>query len=198
MDNLELIDLILKDLEPFHIKGRKTVRVEKLERYLMEIKSELASEGSVDQERHSQIGRDFQLAEYQAQNEANLAHYRAINEAMLAKFRATTSAGQAALKASIMINGGAAVALLAFIGGVYTSSPAICAGLAQSMLLFSIGVLFSAIAAGLTYCASYYGSEKTMKRFLVFNIGAIIATVISYGLFLSGCIAAFVAFLPIE
>lgn len=64
---------------------------------------------------------------------------------------------QNAFKTVILINGGAAVALLAFLGNIWAKDPGlqVVSSLANSISLFSIGVLIGALGSGMVYVCNY-------------------------------------------
>jgi len=96
---------------------------------------------------------DLKREQYKAECDSNLEEYKL-------KFQATVQSGQAALKSAFLINGGAAIALLAFIGNVWTKTQANVNGLGFPLLLYVFGVLFPAVASGLTYLSQYqYGKS---------------------------------------
>ncbi|GAF89691.1 unnamed protein product, partial [marine sediment metagenome] len=96
---------------------------------------------------------DLQREWYKAECDSKLEEWKL-------KFRATVQSGQAALKSAFLINGGAAVGLLAFIGNVWTKTKANVNGLGFPLLLYVFGVLFPAVASGLTYLSQYqYGKS---------------------------------------
>lgn len=96
---------------------------------------------------------DLKCEQYKAECDLNLEEYKL-------KFQATVQSGQAALKSAFLINGGAAVALLAFIGNAWTKTQANINGLGFPLLLYVFGVLFPAVASGLTYLSQcQYGKS---------------------------------------
>jgi hypothetical protein len=133
---------------------------------------------------------DLKCEQYKAECDSNLEEYKL-------KFQATVQSGQAALKSAFLINGGAAVALLAFIGNVWTKTQANVNGLGFPLLLYVFGVLFPAVASGLTYLSQYqYGkSVKDDDRFArsarKINCVGIGFVILSYFLF---AIATFFAY----
>jgi hypothetical protein len=133
---------------------------------------------------------DLQCEQYKAECDLNLEEYKL-------KFQATVQSGQAALKSAFLINGGAAVALLAFIGNVWTKTQANVNGLGLPLLLYVFGVLFPAVASGLTYlCQDQYGkSVKDDDHFArsarKINCVGITFVILSYFLF---AIATFLAY----
>ena len=145
---------------------------------------------------------DAQIEENRATHQSNLAAYNVQWASNLEMFRATVQYGQAALKSVILINGGASVALLAFIGNIFSNNivePKILIGLSNSLIGFVLGVLFSAVAVGLTYLAqSCFGLMSKGGKLAghVLN-GIIISLVISaYYLFFYGAFEAYKTFMP--
>jgi len=125
---------------------------------------------------------DLKCEQYKAECDSNLEEYKL-------KFQATVQSGQAALKSAFLINGGAAVALLAFIGNVWTKTQANVNGLGFPLLLYVFGVLFPAVASGLTYLSQYqYGKSVKDDDHFARGIGFVI---LSYFLF---AIATFFAY----
>jgi uncharacterized PurR-regulated membrane protein YhhQ (DUF165 family) len=63
-----------------------------------------------------------------------------------------------------------------------------------ALLLFVLGVLSSAIAAGLTYLAACFGREETKGKFHIFNGSAIAFVIVSYIAFAVGGLLGYSAF----
>lgn len=95
-------------------------------------------------------------------------------------FRVVTQAAKEAIKSATLINGGAAVALLAFLGGTEKDS-ALVSGIAGAMMIFTLGVLLAAVAAGGMYCTQWcYEQEKWEKWGNRFRLGSILLVGGSY------------------
>jgi hypothetical protein len=120
-------------------------------------------------------------------------------------FSATMEFGREATKAGMLINGGAAVALLAFVGQTAARiEPASILPIAKIIGLFAFGVLFAALASGLSYLAqlqySYalqrsfgllpYTSTSFRSRGRVCHGMAVAAMFLSYAMFVTGAMQA--------
>jgi hypothetical protein len=144
---------------------------------------------------------NLQLEKYKADCNVQLEKFKAecnaIRENFKLKFQATVQSGQAALKSAFLINGGAAVALLAFIGNVWTKIQANVTGLGFPLLLYVFGVLFPAVASGLTYLCQYQyaKSDEDNDHFArsarKINCVSIIFVILSYIFF---AIASYLAY----
>lgn len=118
----------------------------------------------------------------------------------LEEFNAVISLAQTALKIPILINGGAAIAILALVSNTWKEN-SLTAGLALSLLFFSIGVLVAAIGSGAAYLAQLIflrvcGPEDkaTESKAKKWQLAAIICVVISYILFMLGAWWSYSAF----
>ena len=98
-------------------------------------------------------------------------------------FRSVIDYGRDALKAAMLINGGAAIALLAFIGTIWSSGsePDTVQSLAQSLAMFSYGVMAGAVACAGAYFTQYIyqttSANKNSNCYLKLGIGLHVATV---------------------
>jgi hypothetical protein len=174
MNAIEVVDEIQKAVEEVKQIGRKTIRVTALEKYLAEFK---VLAGSIES---SKTGHNLTLAQYNAEWETSLAQFNAEHELGLEHAKVASQAGHFALKSAILINGGASVALLAFLDKLWESTTvhkALVMDMPLVLILFVMGVLSSAIAAGLNYLAACFGRQETEVRFHIFN-GLTIAFVI--------------------
>jgi hypothetical protein len=131
------------------------------------------------------------------QHESNMEWYKAQVNFDLEMFKSVIMAGQTALKTSFLINGGAAVALLAFIGNIWNKTQTIIVikTLANSLVIFSAGVLFVAIATGTTYLTQNFYAYKWNKTGAIVNIVSILCVIMSYLTFILGIIYMYKAFI---
>jgi hypothetical protein len=193
MNDIQIIDEIQNAIEELKIIGRKTIRVSALEKYLMKLKSDMTTTTH-----SSKAERDFTLAHYNAKCEASLAQFNADHEIELEHVKVVSQAGNFALKSAILINGGASVALLAFLGKIWGSATIVqnvlLINMPLALLLFVLGVLSSAVAAGLNYLASSFGREETATRFHLFNGLTIAFVIVSYIAFGTGGFLGYLTF----
>jgi hypothetical protein len=197
MNAIEVIDEIQSAVEDVKQQGRKTIRVTALEKYLVQLKSEMASATLATTTELAKTTHDFTLAQYNTEWEANLAQFNAEHEIGLEHAKVVSQTGHLALKSAILINGGASVALLAFLGKLYEGAPAskvLATNMSHALLPFVSGVLFSASAAGLSYLAAYFGREETKGKFRKFNSLAIVFVIVSYIAFAVGGLLGYLAF----
>lgn len=119
-------------------------------------------------------------------------------EARVEMMRAVISFGQGAIRSLILINGGAAVAVMTFVGNLKSRHENGAETLAQSLLLFALGVVAAAIVAGFAYVTQYlYDSSagRLPKLGIAFHIIAIVSAAVSLGLFVCGLLKAYHGFL---
>lgn len=119
-------------------------------------------------------------------------------EARVEMMRAVISFGQGAIRSLVLINGGAAVAVMTFVGNLKSRQENGAEILAQSMLLFSFGVVAAAIVAGFAYVTQYlYDSSagRLSKLGVTFHFTAMFFAVVSLVLFVGGLLKAYSGFL---
>ena len=201
MNAIEVIDEIQNAVEDVKQQGRKTIRVTALEKYLIQLKSKMGLSVHMTTTESAKRTREFTLAQYNVEWEANLAQFNAEHEIGLEHAKVVSQTGHLALKSAILINGGASVALLAFLGKLWESTSghtALFSNMPLALLLFVLGVLSSAVAAGFTYLASCFGMQETAKKFHVFNGLAVTLVIVSYIAFGIGGFVGYSAFILSE
>lgn len=131
------------------------------------------------------------------QHESNMEWYKAQRQVDLEMFKSVMQTGQTALRTSFLINAGAAIALLAFIGNIWNKAQSsnVIKALANSLCIFSIGVLFVAIATGTTYLTQNAYAFNWKKTGITINIFTILFVISSYITFLFGLIYIYKAFI---
>jgi hypothetical protein len=176
MNEKEFISELRKQVDELLAKGIKQINAEALQKLLLQAES--APTNSQKNPDH------FALEQYKAQISSNLEVTKAV----------FVFAG-ATLKSAILINGGAAVAVLSFLSGIIKENPhnSIIGMLASSMACFVLGVLFSAVSAGLAYLTQYfyaYHNDVIGKKYHRITAIVIIA---SYLAFLFGSFFSYIA-----
>jgi hypothetical protein len=166
-------------IEDIRLKGNSSIYCDNLIAFLKEVENTQKEEPSpVDMERYK----------------ADLSNWIAANhhehESRLEMFRSVITAGQNSIKSSFLLNGGAAIALLAFIGHLAEIKSTHVSGLIWGLVLFSLGVLATAVTSGLTYLCQWFGASNCPRPARIFNIIAIFFGAVPYGLFLWGLYAA--------
>lgn len=191
MNVKEIIGTIRQAITEVKGQNQPFVSVAALERYLGELEAHIDKVGEFDR-----LQLDSNITMFRAEHERNLAHYEAIQQLSIEMFRSVISYGQAALKTTILINGGAAVALLAFIGRIWGSSPSQAAvdSLTNSIVLYSFGVLASAMGTATTYLTQYSYHSAWKKTGIAFHIASVLFVLVAFVLFGVGSYEAYVAF----
>jgi hypothetical protein len=105
MNVIELIDEIQDAVEDVKQQGRKTIRVTALKKYLVQLKSEMASAALATPTESAKRTHDLTLAQYNAEWEGNLAQFNAEHEIGLDHAKVVSQTGHLALKSAILING---------------------------------------------------------------------------------------------
>ena len=190
MDAKQVIADIRRAVGEVKAQDDDVISVAALERYLGELEERVGKVGEIDEPQ-----LDSQ-ASFRAEHESNLAHYNVVQKQSLEMLRSVISYGQASLKSSILINGGAAAGLLAFIGKIWGSTitvPAVNA-LTISVLLFSCGVVASALGTGTTYVTQYSYMNAWNRAGIGFHIASVILVLVSFILFGLGSYKAYIAF----
>lgn len=174
------ISELLSEVQELRRKGVKIVDLEKLEAALQATQATSSRDASWE----------LKIAELKHQSE--IAGYNAAQETSRKLFDATIAFGSAALKSSILINGGAAVAMLAYLGSANGTKSG---EFAYSLLLFTAGVLSSAIATAVSYLCQYHYAQEEESKGHCFRWGAIILVIIVFISFGIGSHTAFLGFL---
>ncbi|MDD1979630.1 hypothetical protein [Pseudomonas tussilaginis] len=118
----------------------------------------------------------------------------------LEMFKSVIQSGQNAIKINLLLNGGAAIALLAFIGKLTDTNHSKIPLFAQSLTLFVVGALFTALGAGITYLTqlTYSKENKWAERFGVcLNTLSIFLGVGALSLFAYGVYHSYSAFIAL-
>jgi len=178
MKSSEFAKLLRDDVIQLNIDGQKTIECKNLTAYLEEKIPELEKSETSDHEVHV----DFRLAHYQATLDGNSQ-----------MFASVLDYGKHALNSIMVINAGASVALLSLIGSLTTqASPLAGARFALPLLLFVLGVVFSAVASGGSYCAQYFYVEQpdqiVGKRF---HLATVLFVVCAYLIFIAGAFTVY-------
>lgn len=125
---------------------------------------------------------DFLIANQRVQTDVNIAYSNNVNAMSMEMFKSVILSGQSAIKFSMVINGGGAISLLAFIGKIWDNNLAkdLLENLSTAIFIFSIGILLSAIASGITYITQSLFSYEKIKMAWFSNILAILLVISSY------------------
>lgn len=118
-------------------------------------------------------------------HDSALAGYAAAQAIDRRLFDAVITFSGIALKSAILINGGGAVAILAYLGHIGIGN--FSQNFPCALLLYTGGVLFGAVATGVTYltqCCYYYanGKSKWGNVSRGFAIALVILSYICFGL----------------
>ncbi len=156
------------------------ISISALEQYLYKLDAYIEKSGKLDKQQS-----DAQLALFRAELERNLAYYKAVQEHSIEVLRSVFSFAQVALKSSMLINGGAAAGLLAFIGKIWNQSipQEASSSLTLSILLFSFGVLASALGTVFSYFTQYSYTREWSKWAGFFHIFTVFLVIGSFMLF---------------
>ncbi|AHF94055.1 hypothetical protein OPIT5_04090 [Opitutaceae bacterium TAV5] len=165
-------------------KGKGTIQSRSLIKYLDNTIAQEAATASNDA-LPKQTSVELHLAHYNAQVQANLLD----REQM---FASILEYGKRSINAGMIINAGAAVAILSFIGSLTANPHLSGAQFAESLLLFTGGVLVSALACGLSYCTQYWYYHYEKGRLgPVFHWATIVCVIGAYALFIVGAYASY-------
>ena len=178
MKSAEFAKQLRNQVIQLNIDGQKTIECKNLTAYLEEKIPELEQSDTSDHE----VTVDFRLAHYQATVEGNSQMFASVLEY-----------GKHALNSIMVINAGASVALLSLIGSLTTKeSPLAGEKFALPLLLFVLGVVFSAFASGGSYCTQYYYAEQPNrvvgKRF---HLATVVFVVCAYLIFIAGAFTVY-------
>jgi len=136
-----------------------------------------------------------QLEKYKGEMSAWLEGIKGQEAGKVEMLKATMEYGGAAIKSSLLINGGAAVALLAFIGKIWgPESKAPIQDLSCSLIIFVIGVAFSAMAMSAAYFSQAYYTKNNDKAGNTWRNVAAVLISFSYIIFFSGAYTAYKTF----
>lgn len=171
---------LLKEVRDLKSKGVKIVDLDKLENALVQAESNPSPKGEWD----------IKVAELKHQS--TLAEYQATQQNNMKLLEATITFAGAALKSAMLINGGAAVAILAYLGNSHADGSA---RFAYSLLCFTLGVLFAAVATATSYIAQFnYTHDKERAGDRVRLISILIISFSFLG-FIAGSYLAFLGFI---
>lgn len=131
------------------------------------------------------------------QHKSQLAYHRAVHESQLEMFKSVLESGQTAVNTAILVSGGGTVALLAFIGNLSTKTPMapVPHALIVALVLFAIGVLCGAMAAGARYLSQFCYGKFWMRSAIGFHISCVVLVIATYALFGAGVVAAYHGFI---
>ena len=140
-----------------------------------------------------------ELEKWKTDTQYKLEKWKTDTQCSLVIYQQVNMQGQAAMKAALLINGGASIAMLAFIGTAMTNGTGnpLLSKLCFSMLMFTLGVLFVAVAIGVTYLtglqdSSEYDTDQSGKKWApLLNKIAVFLVIIGYGLFVEGSLNAY-------
>jgi hypothetical protein len=169
-------------IEEIKSKGSPTISCDNLIAYLNEVETS-----------HEADPSPVVMEKYKADLSNWIAANNHAHESRLEMFRSVITAGQSSLKSSFLLNGGAAIALLAFIGHLAEIKSIQVHEFICSLMLFSLGVLATAITSGLTYLCQWLGSSthaNIIKISYYINILAICVGATAYVLFVCGLFSA--------
>jgi hypothetical protein len=192
MEVQDAINEIKHDLIEVQDEGNEVVHIQSLINFLESF--EKSASMSIEM-RKLQHASDLEW--YKAKNQVEIEEYKAKITYGLEMVKSVKEAGHTALKTSFLMNAGAAVALLAFIGNIWNKTQAaiVIKALANSLGLFSLGVLFVAIATGTTYLTNNFYAVKWNKTGAIVNIISILCVIMSYLTFIFGIIYMYKAFI---
>jgi hypothetical protein len=131
----------------------------------------------------------------QLQHQSQLAHHRAVHESQLEMFKSVLETGQTAVNTAILVSGGGTVALLAFVGNLMAKSAPVPFPLVVGILLFAVGVLCGAVAAGARYICQYCYGNNWLRSAIGFHIFCVALVLASYALFAAAVVAAYHGFI---
>jgi hypothetical protein len=192
MEAHDAIKEIKHALNEVHGEGNEFVHIQSLINFLESL--EKSASMSIEMRK---LQHESNLEWYKAQRQCEIENYKAQISYDIEMVKSVKEAGQTALKTSFLINAGAAVALLAFIGNIWNKTQAaiVIKALANSLGIFSVGVLFVAIATGITYLTYNFYALKWNKTGAMVNIVSILCVIMSYITFIFGIIYMYKAFI---
>ncbi len=178
MKSAEFAKLLRNEVIQLNIDGHKTIECKNLTAYLEEKIPELEKSDTSDH----QVNVDFRLA-----------HYQATIAGSSQMFASVLEYGKHALNSIMVINAGASVALLSLIGSLTTKeSPLAGERFAFPLLLFVLGVVFSAVASGGSYCTQYFYTEQPDRLIgKRFHVATVVFVVCSYLIFIAGAFTVY-------
>lgn len=181
METRDALARIRTDVGALLEGGREFVHIPALLRYLNDLENEAPA-----------LSQATQL-----QHQSQLASHRAVHESQLEMFKSVLETGQTAVNTAILICGGGTVALLAFVGNLYSRTPPLAApgALGVGLVLFAVGVLCGAMAAGARYLSQFCYGRNWLRSAVGFHILCIVLVISSYVLFGAGVMAAYHGFI---
>jgi len=113
-------------------------------------------------------------------------------------YQATFEFAKIALNAMVIANGGAVLALLTFLGAMWKEGAGIARSMAAGMVLpigmYAAGLFFGIVAAMLTYASQSKYASKSVETGDASRNAAILAGLLSVGLFGLGSLVAVLSF----
>jgi hypothetical protein len=156
MDSKLLIKKIREDVQLVAENGQSVIGVKALDEYLESIEPNEYSLEEQDR-KHKE-----QLESFKQEHERNITKYKTDTEANLEMLRTVINTALVTVKTSLLVNGASAVAILGFLSRVWNAEiPAsVSTQLAESLLIFGVGVLISALASAGSYMTQLYFSDE--------------------------------------
>lgn len=181
MEAKDVIARIRTEVGALLEKGQEFVHIPALLQYLSDVERDAPGLSKIAELEH----------------QSRLAEHRAVHEAQLEMFKSVLESGQTAVNTAILVSGGGTVALLAFIGNLATKTPqaSIPHALIVALILFAIGVLLGAMAAGGRYLSQMCYGRNWLRSGIAFHVTTIVFVVATYALFAGGVIAAYHGFI---
>lgn len=156
MATKEVLEGIINDVQNTRQQGFENISAERLLTYLENLKTT------------QNYDHEVQMELLKSSNTTNLEVLKLNHATSLEVFRSVITVGANAAKSFMIINGGAAIALLAFLGNIWNkeTTPTASASVANSLLIFCLGILCSGVCSGFTYLSQfcYANSELSTKR----------------------------------
>ena len=135
---------------------------------------------------------EFSLEHYKITTQYDLAANQHKQDNRNESFKATIQLAISLLKTIMLLNGAAAVAILSFIGN-YKNKLNIDF-ITNSLLIYVVGVLLSAIAYGLSYLAQYHYTYSPASVGDTYRRKVIIVVIGSMLYFMAGSLCFYLAF----
>jgi len=187
MDAKGLIEIIKSDVDLLKEQNIQNIPIENFEAWYNGLKKFVdGSPGEITA---------AQLEKYKGEISAWVEGIKGQQAGKVEMLKATMEYGGAAIKSSLLINGGAAVALLAFVGKIWgPESKAQIQDLSCSLIIFVMGVAFSAMAMGAAYFTQFYYTHNNEGAGNTWRAVAAGLVIFSYILFVSGAFTAYKTF----
>lgn len=181
METADTFKRIRADVGAVLEKGNEFLHIPAFLRYLSDLESKAPT-----------ISKAAEL-----QHQSNLAHHRAVHESQLEMFKSVLESGQTAVNTAILVSGGGAVALLAFAGSLQAKTPSVAVpnAIVLALILFAIGVLSGAMAAGARYISQFCYATGWRRSGIGFHVTSVVLVIAIYLLFGAGVVAAYHGFI---